>query len=176
MSFSESGDSFCPVAQTLAIVGERWTFLLLREMFMGSTRFDEFQMYTEISPHLLSLRLKMLEANGLIRRKQYSETPARFEYRLTSKGVDLFPVIVSLKAFGEKHADRQPKGGPALNMIHKSCGHATRLRLHCSCCEEAYGPRDIVTALGPEFAKEREERKAAFIEKQRNKGKSPLSV
>jgi DNA-binding HxlR family transcriptional regulator len=167
MGFAESGESVCPIAQTLVIVGERWTMLILRELFMGSKRWDEFQMYTDMSPHLLSTRLKGLEADGIIRRRKYQDRPPRYEYGLTAKGMDLFPLIVSLKAFGDKHAKYRSRGRAALTMVHKGCGHSTELRMLCSSCQLPYGPRDTLSELSPEFLAEREERKAAFLARER---------
>ncbi|WP_431103020.1 winged helix-turn-helix transcriptional regulator [Roseateles noduli] len=171
MGFLDSGESVCPIAQTLAIVGERWTLLILREMFMGSTRFDEFQMYTEAAPHLLSTRLKQLEVDGIVTRELYQERPPRHEYKLTAKGLDLFPVIMGLKAFGDKHGKYRSRGKAAITVVHAKCGHSTELKMRCSCCDEPYGPMDVLNQLNRAFASEREERKAAFIEKQRGKSR-----
>ena len=151
MSWSSAGESLCPVAQTLAVVGERWTLLLLREMFIGTRRFDEFQAQLDMSPHLLSNRLKDLEREGIVKRVPYQERPARFEYRLTPKGQDLFPVVVALKAFGEKWGEKQSRRSPALAMVHGACGCATGLKLVCTECGESYGPRDTHAALGSGF-------------------------
>ena len=167
MSFLTSGESLCPIAQTLALVGERWTILIIREMFMGSRRFDELQMYTDISPRLLSLRLKSLEKHELISRRPYEEHPARYEYRLTQKGLDLFPLVLSLKAFGDKWASNRPDNQAAMDVVHNSCGHATDLKLTCSFCADSYGPRDTTAILSPEFELERQERRLRFIAKHR---------
>lgn len=169
MGFAESGESVCPIAQTLAIVGERWTMLILREMFMGSTKFDEFQMYTDVSPHLLSTRLKCLESDGILKRKQYQDNPPRFEYKLTPKGMDLFPMIMSLKAFGDKWGPYKTRGGAALNVVHNDCGHLTVMNMKCSCCEQPYGAKDTTGSISPGFAAEREARKSAFLAKQQSR-------
>ena len=169
MGFAESGESVCPIAQTLAMVGERWTMLILRELFMGSKRFDEFQMYTDMSPHLLSTRLKGLEADGIINRKQYQDRPPRFEYTLTTKGADLYPLILSLKSFGDKWAKYKSRGKASVTLTHTGCGHTTVLKMKCSACDEPFGTRDTVGALSKEFASERQDRKASFLEKQRRK-------
>ncbi len=169
MGFAESGDSVCPVAQTLAMVGERWTLLIMRELFMGSSRFDQFQMYTDMSSHLLSNRLKELEADGIVKKKAYQDNPPRYEYKLTPKGMDLFPIIVALKAFGDKWAKNKTRGQAALTMVHQACGHPTELMMKCSHCGEEYGPRDTAAVLSNAFNAEREERKTAFTSKQRAK-------
>ena len=165
MGFAESGESVCPIAQTLAIVGERWTILVVRELFMGSKRFDEFQMYTGMSPHLLSSRLTDLEAHGIIKLRQYQDRPPRHEYLLTTKGLDLFPLIMSLKAFGDKWAKYRKRGKAAVNVIHKGCGHSTVLNMVCSECSQPYGPLDTRSLVSEHFAAEREERKNMFSAK-----------
>lgn len=165
MGFAQSGETVCPVAQTLAMVGERWTLLIVRELFMGTKRFDEFQMYTDMSPHLLSMRLKNLESDGIIKRKQYQDRPPRFEYKLTPKGMDLFPLIVSLKAFGDKWGKYKSKGRAALTMVHSKCNHSTELLMRCTHCGELYGPRDTTAVLSDSFEAERAERKEAFMAK-----------
>ena len=172
MGFAQSGETVCPVGQTLAMVGERWTLLIVRELFMGTKRFDEFQMYTEMSPHLLSMRLKDLETEGIVKRKQYQDRPPRFEYKLTPKGMDLFPLIVSLKLFGDKWGKYKSRGRAALTMMHSKCEHSTELRMLCTTCGELYGPRDTTTILSDSFAAERAERKEAYLAKQRPRAKN----
>ncbi|HET7622476.1 MAG TPA: helix-turn-helix domain-containing protein [Gemmatimonadaceae bacterium] len=84
------------------MVGDRWTMLILRELFVGAIRFEEFQAQTGMSPHLLSTRLKRLEGDGVVARHLYSTSPPRHEYRLTRKGLDLYPLLLSLKSWGGK--------------------------------------------------------------------------
>lgn len=91
MGWSEVGETVCPIARTLAVVGDRWTVLILRELFLGVKRFEEFQAQTGMSSHLLSTRLKRLEADGIVVRHLYSDRPPRHEYRLTSKGLISIP-------------------------------------------------------------------------------------
>lgn len=97
--------SQCPVAKTLQIIGERWTILILRDLFLfGPRKFNEFQESLEgISPNTLSSRLKTLEENELIERKFYEEHPPRAEYSLTAKGRELGPVLKALKEWGQRH-------------------------------------------------------------------------
>jgi DNA-binding HxlR family transcriptional regulator len=96
----------CPVAKTLDVIGERWTILILRDLFMqGPRRYQDFQeSLAAAAPNTLSARLKDLEAHGLIERKLYSEHPPRLEYHLTGKGRSLGPVMKALRAWGRKHA------------------------------------------------------------------------
>ena len=95
----------CPVARTLDIIGERWTILILRDLFLeGPRKFQDFEAsLTGISPNTLSARLKRLEDGGIISRRFYEEHPPRAEYLLTAKGRELGPVMKQLRAWGEKH-------------------------------------------------------------------------
>jgi DNA-binding HxlR family transcriptional regulator len=102
MGWDKIAESECSVARSLAVVGDRWTFLLIRDLFRGTRRFDRLQANTKVSPHLLSTRLKRLEEDGVVERIQYQERPPRFEYQLTPKGLDLYPVLMSLGAWGAK--------------------------------------------------------------------------
>jgi DNA-binding HxlR family transcriptional regulator len=95
----------CPVARTLDLIGERWTILLLRDLLLeGPRRFQDFQdSLPGVAPNTLSARLKDLEANGLVVRKQYSDHPPRLEYHLTDKGKSLGPVVKALRDWGQRH-------------------------------------------------------------------------
>ena len=95
----------CPVARTLDIIGERWTILILRDLFLfGPRRYQDFiESLGEISPNTLSDRLKSLEANNVVERHFYSEHPPRAEYRLTQKGKELGPALKALRGWGQKH-------------------------------------------------------------------------
>lgn len=96
----------CPVARTLDMVGERWTLLVLRDLFLhGPRRYQDFQdSLAGVAPNTLSARLKSMEASGLIERKLYSEHPPRLEYHLTGKGRSLGPVLKALREWGKEHA------------------------------------------------------------------------
>jgi DNA-binding HxlR family transcriptional regulator len=93
----------CPAAQALECVGEWWSILILRDAFQGFRRFDEFRDSLGIAPNILSRRLAHLTKSGLFERHLYSEKPARYEYVLTAKGRDFFPVVVALFAWGNRH-------------------------------------------------------------------------
>ena len=95
----------CPVARTLDLIGERWTILMLRDLFRhGPRRFQDFQeSLTGVAPNTLSARLKDMEANGLIARRLYSEHPPRLEYHLTEKGKSLGSVVRALRDWGQRH-------------------------------------------------------------------------
>ncbi len=95
----------CPVARTLDLIGERWTILVLRDLFLhGPRRFQDFQeSLAGAAPNTISARLKAMQENGLVVRRIYSEHPPRLEYRLSSKGQSLGPVLKALRAWGERH-------------------------------------------------------------------------
>jgi DNA-binding HxlR family transcriptional regulator len=95
----------CPVARTLDIIGERWTILILRDLFLeGPRKFQDFEAsLSGISPNTLSARLKRLEESGIIARRFYDQHPPRAEYLLTPKGRELGPVMKLLRGWGEKH-------------------------------------------------------------------------
>jgi DNA-binding HxlR family transcriptional regulator len=108
----------CPAARTVETVGEWWSILILRDAFQGFTRFDEFRRSLGIGPNILSRRLAHLTEAGLFERRLYSEKPPRYEYLLTEKGRDFFPVIVALLAWGNKHL--APEGKSVLLAARKT--------------------------------------------------------
>lgn len=139
----------CSVAKTVEVVGERWTVLILREAFLGVRRFDHIQRDLGIARNILSDRLGKLVAHGILERRQYSERPARFEYRLTDRGRDLHPVIVTLMAWGDKHL--APAGAP-VTLVHEPCGHAMTPTLACPHCAQAVTARNVRPQAGPGLA------------------------
>jgi DNA-binding HxlR family transcriptional regulator len=136
----------CSVARTLELVGERWTLLILRDAFLGVTRFDEFQARLGISRNVLGQRLTRLVEAGVLAKVAYSEHPPRFDYRLTERGRDLWPVINAMRQWGDKHA---APDGPPLRLIHQQCGEISEAQLVCSACGEPIGPRDVKAIRGP---------------------------
>ena len=139
-------DMHCSVAQALEVVGEWWSLLIVRDAFLGVRRFDEFQSRLGISRNILNQRLARLVETGVLTKVPYSEHPPRFEYRLTDKGRDLWPVITTMRQWGDKHA---APNGPPLQLIHKECGHISEAQLVCSTCGEPIGPRDVEGIPGP---------------------------
>jgi DNA-binding HxlR family transcriptional regulator len=133
-------DMDCSVARTLEIVGEWWTMLVIREAFNGVRRFDEFQGRLGIARNVLAARLQRLVDNGILERRLYQERPQRFEYRLTDKGRDLYPVLIALMGWG----DRWMSGpeGPPVKLTHE-CGHAPDAAMVCTHCGEQLIPRQV---------------------------------
>jgi DNA-binding HxlR family transcriptional regulator len=135
------------VERTLAQAGDTWTFLILREAFFGVRRFDQMQKNLSAAPNILTDRLRKLVANGLLDRVQYLERPPRFEYRLTEKGLDLYPVVVMMMNWGDRWLD-QEEGAP-LHLTHKSCGKRSRPVVVCDCCGEPIAARDMSWRTAP---------------------------
>ena len=98
----------CSIARALEVVGERWTLLIVRDAFLGLRRFDEFQERLGIARNVLADRLNRLVDEGILERVRYNERPERFEYRLTRKGRDLVPALVSLRQWGDKYRSERP--------------------------------------------------------------------
>src|SRR6478672_8470806 len=103
MSISAYAEKNCSIAKPLSFLGERWALLVLRDLFLGRRRFDEFQESLGVASNVLSQRLATLTEEGIVERHRYSEHPERFEYRLTQKGRDLQPVVLSILAWGDRY-------------------------------------------------------------------------
>lgn len=103
MKWSELNDNWCPVARTLSLVGDRWTLLILRDCFLGKTRFEEFAASGGMTRHILSDRLKRLVEADILVRQAYSTAPKRYDYVLTEKGEELRPALSVIKEWGKKH-------------------------------------------------------------------------
>src|SRR5580704_4219595 len=139
-------DMHCSVAQSLEVVGEWWSMLILRDVFLGVTRFDDFQQRLGISRNILNQRLNHLVEAGVLAKVPYSEHPPRHDYRLTEKGRDLWPVLTALRQWGDRYA---APGGPPVELIHRACGEITEAVVVCSACGEAMGPDGVEAIAGP---------------------------
>ncbi len=137
----------CSVARTLEIIGERWTMLVLREAFYRVRRFEDFQRNIGVARNILSARLRTLVEHGILERVKYQDRPPRFEYRLTEKGIDLYPILIALMQWGDRHAGVET--GPPVVLEHRGCGKQTRPTLVCSECGEPIGARDMRAKRGP---------------------------
>jgi DNA-binding HxlR family transcriptional regulator len=149
----------CSVAGTLEIVGERWTLLILRDAFLGVRRFDDFQRDLGIARNILQARLERLVEEGILARRPYQERPPRHEYRLTEKGIDLWPVIVALMKWGDRHL--YPDGPPVL-MEHRDCGGEVDDRRVCTSCGALLEARDVRPRRGPGSAPDAAELRPAL--------------
>ena len=136
----------CSVAQCLEVVGEWWSMLIVRDAFFGVTRFDEFQRNLGISRNVLHQRLEHLVACGVMKKVPYSQRPPRSEYRLTAKGRDLWPVLTSMRQWGDRYASPD---GPRVEIVHKGCGATTDVAYVCATCREPVTAFDVVARNGP---------------------------
>ena len=130
----------CSIGRAMEILGERWTFLILRESFYGVRRFSDMQRNLGIARNILSTRLQTLVANGILERRLYQEEPPRHEYRLTEAGRDLYPAIVTLMRWGDRHLSGET---PPVLLRHNSCGHEADPLLVCSHCHEELDPHEV---------------------------------
>jgi DNA-binding HxlR family transcriptional regulator len=139
----------CTIAAALAIVGERWTFLVLREAFNGVRRFDDMRRRTGMPRQVLSSRLSKLVSDGILRKEPYREEGQRVreEYRLTEKGLELFPVVVALMSWGDKYADGPD--GPPVVLTHRDCGAPVHLELACAAGHVLGSAREVTPLPGP---------------------------
>ena len=138
-------DYACSTAQSLEVVGEWWTLLIVRDAFFGVRRFDDFRSRLGIARSVLSARLERLVEEGVLEAVRYSDHPPRHEYRLTEKGLDLFPVLVALQRWGDRWAS--PK--PPVRLRHHGCGRVTHPTLVCSACGDPVSALDVAAEPGP---------------------------
>lgn len=145
MQWDSIGDSYCSIARALSVVGDRWTLLILREAFADARRFDDFRQRLGIARNVLSTRLRGLVADGVLERVPSRESPRRMEYRLTEKGRDLYPVLVSLLRWGDRWLAGDE--GPPLLLMHRSCGCEANPSLRCDACGDELRSQDMRARL-----------------------------
>ncbi|MFT4822523.1 MAG: DNA-binding HxlR family transcriptional regulator [Halioglobus sp.] len=147
MRWDEIGKQTCSVARALSVVGERWTLLILRDAFLGTRRFEQFQHHLGITRHRLSERLVKLVEHGVLVKVPYQDRPVRYDYRLTRKGLALYPVLMSLGRWGDEWMEGGE--GVPLTYVHHNCGNPTQAAITCSECGEALRPQEVETTVGP---------------------------
>ena len=147
MRWNEIGGMTCSVARTLSVVGDRWTLLILRDAFLRTRRFEDFQAHLGMTRHRLADRLRKLVAHGILERVGYQERPVRYEYKLTAKGLDLYPVIVALVTWGDRWM--AGKAGVPIELIHRNCGRQITPALTCPDCGAGITARDMSAQRGP---------------------------
>jgi DNA-binding HxlR family transcriptional regulator len=143
----------CSIARSLEIVGDRWTILVIREAFLGTRRFEDFQRGLGCARNVLTDRLNRLVEAEVLRKVPYQERPPRHEYRLTRKGVELWPAMMTLMKWGDRHLAPE---GPPTRILHKDCDGELDERLRCDRCGAELGPRDVYGAPGPGLAGRRD--------------------
>jgi len=146
MRHTALADQNCSIARTVAILGERWTMVILRQAFLGARRFEDYHAGLGIARNMLTDRLRGLVEHDILERRQYHERPPRYEYRLTQKGLDLYPVLVSLMQWGDQHGGFE---GAPMQLRHQNCGELTAPVLTCSCCNEELDPKRVTPEPGP---------------------------
>jgi DNA-binding HxlR family transcriptional regulator len=137
----------CSIAHTLEVVGDRWTMLVVRDAFLGRRRFEDFQRSLGIARNVLANRLERLVEDGVLERRKYQDRPARFEYHLTQKGIDLWPVTVSLLKWGDRHLAGEQ--GPPRLILHRECGGEIDERFRCTKCGADLSHEDVQAVPGP---------------------------
>jgi len=151
MKAADLADQHCSIARPATLLGDRWTLVILRQAFSRTRRFDDFQSQLGVSRSLLSDRLGKLVEAGILRREPYKDdVRTRDEYRLTEKGLDLYPVLMALREWGDRHM--APEGAP-LQVHHRDCGGELHTELRCQSCGEEVGARDAEVAPGPGIAR-----------------------
>ena len=147
MQRTRFGEMACSIARTLEIAGEPWSPLILRDVFVGFTRFDDIQRDLAISRKVLAERLKWLVEQGVLERHAYCEHPLRHDYALTQKGFELCGVLLAIAAWG----DRWTAGdaGPPVLYRHRTCGELTRAELRCARCGSLLHAEDVDVEPGP---------------------------
>jgi DNA-binding HxlR family transcriptional regulator len=146
MRHDDLGDVYCSVARTWSVIGERWTMLILRECFRGERRYEHYRTKLGLASNVLNDRLRLLTDEGVLERVPYQEGPLRHEYRLTSKGQDLYPVLVSIMSWGDKYKTDVPP----VRLLHRTCGHPTTPRVTCSHCAQPVQWREMSAELEPD--------------------------
>ena len=147
MHVTRLDDWNCSIARTLDVVGEWWTPLILRDAFRGTTRFDDFQASLGMARSVLTARLRKLTDQGILQRHAYCEHPPRYEYKLTEKGLALFPVIAAMLHWGDTWAPTP--AGPPVVFIHDTCGNVTQPMLTCPHCNGEVTTGNTRSAPGP---------------------------
>ncbi|VTZ27396.1 conserved hypothetical protein [Methylocella tundrae] len=137
----------CSLARGLDMIGDWWSPLIIRDLFLNLTHFDELVEDLGISRNLLTRRLKSLITNGIVERVAYQQRPVRYAYRLTTAGRDLVPAILALTAWGDRWA--RPREGSPILFVHESCGHQFEPTVTCSVCAAAISAEAVKPVPGP---------------------------
>lgn len=159
MKWQALSEQTCSIARTLSVLGDRWTMMVVRNAFLGIRRFDDFQSNLGITRHVLSDRLKRLVEHDILKKTPYHDRQERFEYRLTDKGRDLYPILLTLAAWGDKWMDEG--NGPPIVYFHTTCEHTFTPLLVCSECHEPVQARRVKPLVGSGFRAMEEDKKLA---------------
>jgi DNA-binding HxlR family transcriptional regulator len=175
MRWNKLGNEACSMARTISVIGDRWTLLILRDCFLRVRRFEEFQARLGVTRPILAHRLRKLVKDFVLTKVAYQQRPLRYEYRLTQKGLDLYPVVMSIVHWGDVHMAGK-KGRPLLHK-HLPCGKTFDPLMVCSECGEALDPRGVHVHPGPGASSARHlpADLAATAGKRRRAARAPVS-
>jgi DNA-binding HxlR family transcriptional regulator len=137
----------CSLAQSLEVMGDWWTPLILRDLYLGVDRFDQLVTDLGISRNLLTDRLATLVEAGVVARTPYQDNPVRYAYSLTEAGSELIPILIALTAWGDRWVT--PDGGPPITFTHTTCGHPTTATVSCSACGDPLITAEVTPSPGP---------------------------
>ncbi len=137
----------CSLAHSLEVVGERWSLLIVRDVMNGNRRFSGIRASLGIARNVLSTRLQRLIDEDILERRAYQESPPRHEYFLTEKGLDLWPALIALMGWGDRHSGNPE--GPPMRIVHKDCGGGVSDRGICEECSEILTAQDARAVPGP---------------------------
>jgi DNA-binding HxlR family transcriptional regulator len=169
MGIDELDEQVCPVARAIALVGDSWTLMVLRELFLGVRRFEEIRGHTGMSPQLLSRRLRELTDAGVVKRRPYQDRPKRFEFVLTEKGLDFWPVVVALRGWGERWATNEFRK-PLITLTHRDCGHVVEPAVTCPECAEPLHARAVSAQMSKAMVRDRAARRAKYHQGSKPRG------
>lgn len=147
MRWKEIDGQVCSIAKALAIFGDKWTLLIVRDAFSRIRRFSEFQKSLGITKHRLSDRLNRLVEVGILVKDLYDEKRGRYEYRLTQKGLDLYPILMTVVQWGDKWTTDED--GCPVEFKHTTCGHITSPKYVCNQCDQEIDAKSIEPIVGP---------------------------
>lgn len=147
MQRTRFGDMTCSIARTLDVIGEPWSPLILRNIYVGITRFERLQQSLGISRKVLAERLKWLVDNGVLERREYTSRPPRHEYTMTAKGGELCDLLLVMARWGDRWTAGE--AGPPVLYRHHACGSVGHVELHCSVCARPMGAADVDVLPGP---------------------------
>lgn len=147
MRWNQIQSQTCSIARTLSVIGDRWTLLIIRDAFLRIRKFQDFQKDLGLSRHSLSDRLKQLVDAGVFEKVEYQSNPPRFEYRLSEKGIELYPILMTMAKWGNDWMD-EGKGAPVIYR-HQDCGQVFEPTLSCSECKETVDARSVSPEIGP---------------------------
>ncbi|HXB47427.1 MAG TPA: helix-turn-helix domain-containing protein [Streptosporangiaceae bacterium] len=147
MQRTDFGEMACSIARTLDVIGEPWSPLVLRNIYVGITRFDQLQQTLGISRKVLAERLKWLVERGVLERSEYSSRPPRYEYALTPMGSELCDLLLVMVRWGDRWLAGE--AGPPVLYRHHACGQISHVELTCSVCGEPMHATDVDVLPGP---------------------------